>query len=83
MLARSGTSPQAAPAGGPRHHASSSSQHLDGLQWGCHCPRWTSSSRRSSQMMPDPLGNGSQPLGLWAQEASVGRGLWLFSNCLP
>lgn len=55
---------------------------LSALGWGCHWPRWTSSSCRSSQMMPGPLGNKSQPVGSRPRELTQGRvhssscGLW-------
>lgn len=55
---------------------------LSALGWGCHWPRWTSSSCRSSQMMPGPLGNKSQPVGSRLRELTQGRvhssscGLW-------
>lgn len=50
------------------------SRHVGGLQWGCHCPRRTSSSFRSSQPMPDPPGDRSQPAEALGAGRQLGEG---------
>lgn len=60
--------PQVASASTPGCHTL-----LSALRWGSHWPRWSSSSCRSSQRMPGPLGNKSQHAGSRLKELTQGR----------
>lgn len=50
---------------------------------GCHCPRRTSSSCRFSQMMPDPLGNRSQPAEALGSESQLKEGFLTLPAVAP